>query len=160
MILSEPGSQKEVFDERQKIMRSRLATEALLVYAAASVLLCMSVEFIYRWAESCCFLLIALGVICAVYYQIRCSAKGCLIGVNGLTAKNYSGWTMIFMSCFQIIRSVIEASDYESGEFFLREGMLTVNFFATLTFTAILIWGIIISVKISRLKKRGRTEEN
>ena len=31
LILSEPGSQKEVFDERQNVMRSRLAIEALFM---------------------------------------------------------------------------------------------------------------------------------
>lgn len=31
MITAEPGSEKEIFDERQNVMRMRLAIEALLI---------------------------------------------------------------------------------------------------------------------------------
>lgn len=159
MILSEPGSQKEIFDERQKILQNKLGTEALLVYAVASVLCCMSAEFIYKWTESCCFALIALGAICAVYYQIRCSMKGCLIGINGLTAKRYSGWTMILLGALNMIRYAMDSLDPEGGAFFVRDGMLTADFMASLTFAVIMVWGIIITVKLHRLKKSEETEK-
>ncbi len=153
IILNEPESQKEIFDERQKIMQNKLATEALFIYVVASMLCCMSVEFIYKWTESCCFTLLALGAVCAVYYQIRCSAKGCLIGVNGLTAKKYSGWTMIIGGTANMIRYAIGALGSDDGAFFVRDGMLTADFMVSLTFAAILIWGIIITVKMNRLWK-------
>lgn len=44
MILAEPGSQKEIFDERQKIVRSRITIEALLIFGCSAILNCMIME--------------------------------------------------------------------------------------------------------------------
>lgn len=153
MIKGEPVDNKEIFDERQKMVRSKLAMESMIVYICASLFACLSYEFIYRWAESITFALMPLGVICMVYYHLRCSAKGCLIGVNGLKIKRNSGWTMIVVGGWNMIRYIIGVFDGEGGFLAVKDGMLTVDFLAVLTFGVIVILGIIICVKISRLKK-------
>lgn len=41
MILAEPGSEKEIYDERQKQIRTQLTVEALTVFGAMSMLAVM-----------------------------------------------------------------------------------------------------------------------
>ena len=153
MIKGEPVDNKEIFDERQKIVRSKLAMEAMIVYVSISLIACMSYEFIYQWSESITFALMTLGAVCMVYYHLRCSAMGCLIGVNGLKIKRNSGWTMIVVGGWNMIRYIIGGFDSEDGFLIAKDGMLTADFLAVLTFAVIVILGIIISVKVSRLQK-------
>jgi len=51
IILAEPGSQKEIFDERQRQQRTQLTVEALLIYCAASAL-CVLLNEDFGFLES------------------------------------------------------------------------------------------------------------
>lgn len=51
IILAEPGSQKEIFDERQRQQRTQLTVEALLIYCAAAAL-CVLMNEVFGFLES------------------------------------------------------------------------------------------------------------
>lgn len=53
IILGEPSSpkQKQIFDERQNILRSRLITEALIIFAVRSALNTMVMDAGPMWCE-------------------------------------------------------------------------------------------------------------
>ncbi len=48
LILAEPGSEKEVFDERQRLIQQRLAVEALLIYVGVTLINTMMMEIFYQ----------------------------------------------------------------------------------------------------------------
>lgn len=163
MIKGEPVDNKEIFDERQKMVRSRLAMEAMTVYVCLSLLASMSYEFIYQWAESITIAFMTLGAACMVYYHLRCSAKGCLIGVNGLRFKRNSAVSMMIIGGWNTFMYGSGGFDFDGSFCAAKDGMLTNDFLAVMTFAIIAVLGIIIFVKISRLKKsdaRENGEEN
>ena len=135
MIKGEPVDNKEIFDERQKMVRSRLAMEAMTVYVCLSLLASMSYEFIYQWAESITIAFMTLGA--AVSMMIIGGWNTFMYGSGGF--------------------------DFDGSFCAAKDGMLTNDFLAVMTFAIIAVLGIIIFVKISRLKKsdaRENGEEN
>ena len=71
LILTEPGSQKIIYDERQKIVQMKIGIETLIIFGGAATLNCLAMDLIYQYAESytaplvliCCFALFT--TICA-----------------------------------------------------------------------------------------------
>ncbi len=87
IILAEPSSEKEIFDERQKQQRMHLTIEALVIYAVISALLVLFNENIGFIVSN-----LAGMVLCAaaanLWWVIRTAAKGCLFGVSGKQVIN------------------------------------------------------------------------
>ena len=80
IILAEPGSQKEIFDERQRQQRTQLTVEALLIYCAAAAL-CVLMNEVFGFLESSGMVFIAAAAF--LWWNIRALVKGCLFGVSG-----------------------------------------------------------------------------
>lgn len=95
IILGEPSSQKQIFDERQNILRSRLITEALIIFAVLSALNTMVMDAGAMWCEGYFAPMVLSAALCLLWWLIRCSAKGVLFGVNGTVAMKCTGgsWT-------------------------------------------------------------------
>ena len=80
IILAEPGSQKEIFDERQRQQRTQLTVEALLIYCAAAAL-CVLMNEIFGYLESSFSGMVFIAAF--LWWNIRALVKGCLFGVSG-----------------------------------------------------------------------------
>ena len=82
IILAEPGSQKEIFDERQRQQRTQLTVEALLIYCAAAAL-CVLMNEVFGFLESSFSGMVFIAAAAFLWWNIRALVKGCLFGVSG-----------------------------------------------------------------------------
>ncbi len=87
MILAEPGSEKEVYDERQKLIQKQLTLEALVVYGAMSMLAVLFNEIAYTWCEGCFPVMVLCAALAYGWWVIRNAVKGSLFGVSGKSVK-------------------------------------------------------------------------
>ena len=139
LILKAPGSEKEIFDERQKIIRSGLTLEALKVFIAVSFANCAVMDFIYKWAETFFSPMILILCLCALYWLIRNGIKGTLTGVNGLYAKRYSAIMLIIIGSLNLVRY---AFDLGEGNFIIKDGMITSDFLLMMSFIIVIVCGV------------------
>lgn len=155
MILGEPYTGKEIFDERQKIVRSRITIEALLIFGCSAILNCMIMEECYKWAESQLAAMALLVSVCLLYWQVRCAAKGCMIGTNGKFTQTFSGVYIIFISVLGFL------SIDKSGEpdFIIKNGALSKDFIGVVVMLIFLAVGIITLCVIRHENKREERSE-
>ena len=139
MILAEPGSQKEIFDERQNIMRSRLAIEALFVYVGLTVLNSMVMEMFYQWAESWMTVTLLFMALSLLWWEIRCAFKGCLLAVGGRYAQKYSAAMAVFVGALNGVRYVFDIGE---EDYFVTDGKLSKDFVFALCFFLLIVNGI------------------
>lgn len=139
LILTEPGSQKEVFDERQNVMRSRLAIEALFVYVGLTLLNSMVMELFYQWAESWMTVTMLFMGICLLWWEIRCALKGCLLAVSGRHAQKYSAVMAVFVGALNGLRYVF---DIGKEDYFVTNGRLSEDFVFALCFLLLIVNGV------------------
>ncbi len=125
LILAEPGSEKEVFDERQRVMQQRLAVEALLIYVGVTLINTMMMEIFYQWAESwmaATFLFVAL---CLLWWQIRCAVKGCMAPVSGKYIQRVTAAMVIIMGASNALRYLVGIGE---ENYFVVYGRLSGDF--------------------------------
>ena len=82
MILAEPGSQKEIYDERQRQQRTQLTVESLVVYCVLTLLMVLLNENI-GFLESSFSGMVFFAGAAFLWWNIRTAAKGCMYGVSG-----------------------------------------------------------------------------
>ena len=97
MILGEPGSEKEVFDERQNQLRAKLTTESLYVCIVLSSLLVLANE-IALWCDGMFVLIILACAASYLWWVIRNAVKGSLFGVKG----SGTFWTAVILRSLRV----------------------------------------------------------
>lgn len=147
--------EKEVFDERQKIMRSQLGIEAFSVFAAAALICCFSMDFVCKWAESITAILAMLGVLSLLWFLIRCEAKGCMVAASGKQVQKNSVVMTIVVAALNLVRYV---ADLCKGEHFIKDNMLTNELLFTVCFIIMMICGIFSLCVIHRENKMNESE--
>lgn len=156
LILTEPGSQKEIFDERQNVMRSRLAIEALFIYVGLTVLNSMVMELFYQWAESWMTVTLLFMVLCMLWWEIRCALKGCLLAVSGRHAQKYSAVMVIFIGVLNGLRYVFNIGD---EDYFVTDGRLSGDFVFALCFLLMIVNGIFMLCVMRHEEKNNKDGE-
>ena len=117
--------EKPAFDERQNALRLRLGIEAFIIFAALTLLGLLSLDFLYKWAESTAFAVLLLGVLSLVWFLGRCAASGCLAAVIGRQTQRISMTLITIGTVLQSVRFFAKLAD---GDFIVRDGMLTIDF--------------------------------
>ncbi len=87
IIMGEPVDRKDVFDERQNQLRSRLASQALFMYAIMSYVWVLFYDLDVRIFESAAYGLVVLMAASYLIYVIRGLKNGCILGVKYTSAK-------------------------------------------------------------------------
>lgn len=139
LILAEPESKKEIYDERQKMIRLRLSVEVLLVYAAAALVNCAVMDSAYMWAESHLSAMLFLMMVCLLYWVIRCAAKGCLIAASGSAPLKFTSIYVIFIGGLNLLTHGFHIGD---EDFFFKNGALSDDLLISATFLIIIVVGI------------------
>ena len=140
LILKEPGSEKAIYDERQKIIRSRLMLEALKVYIAASFVNCAVMDLIYRWAETYTAPMLLILAFCALYWLIRNGIKGTLTGVNGVYAAKWSAAILILIGALNLVRFMFDIGE---ENFVIKNGMITSDFLLMAALVIVIVCGVV-----------------
>lgn len=150
LILTEPGSQKIIYDERQKIVQTKLAVETLIIFGAAAVLNCFVMDMFYQYAESYTMPILMIMLFCAFYYNFRCAAKDCLIGINSVRPMKLSAGLCIF---YGVIWAIIYAFDEERQGFFVN-GKISNDFFVLATVVIAAVYGITMLILLHHIEKK------
>ena len=156
MILGEPASQKEIMDERQKIVRTRILVEALVIFSGASFINCFVMDMAYQWAETYAAPMMMLFLICMIYFNFRCFFKGCLIGVSGNSQAKFTAFYAIFMGALSLVRFGFEN---ESGMTLFSDGKLTDNFCILITWILFVVYGIASLILIRSIRRSEKNDE-
>ncbi len=152
LILAESGSEKAIFDERQKIIRSRLTIEALLIYACITLINTVFMDTVYQWAERHFSAMLLIMNVCLFYWLIRCAAKDCIIAANGSNALKASSIMIICISTPNFIARCFHIAD---GVCLLKDGRLTDEFMQIVSFLFLLIDGIFCLCYINYYNKKN-----
>ncbi len=155
LILAEQGSEKEIFDERQNVIRSRLAIEALLVYVGLTIVNSMVTELFYQWAESLMTVTLLFAVICLLWWEIRCAFKGCMLAVSGRYAQKISAIMAIFIGALNGLRYVFDIGE---EDYFVTDGKLSGDFVFALCFLLMIGCGIFMLCVMRHEEKRNESE--
>lgn len=158
MITAEPGSEKEIFDERQSVMRMRLAIEALLICVGLIFVNGVISEMIIerQWAEYMSAVNLLFVVLCVLWWIIRCAAKGCLVAVSGRTAQKTSAVMSVLIGA---LNGVQYAFKIGSEDFLIKDGRLSVEFVVLLCFALMIVCGVFLFTAIRREEKREEAEK-
>ncbi len=156
LILKEPGTDKIILDERQKLMRSKILTETLLIFSGLSFVNCLIMDLAYQWAETYAVPLLVFMLLCACYYNIRCAVKGCLVGINGERSAKFSAGYCVFMG---IMMSLKFFFDDEKERTLFADGKLTDNFCFLLVWILAIACGILTIIFIKRNRKEKEDDE-
>lgn len=154
MILGEPASQKEIMDERQKIVRTRILVETLLIFSGLSFINCWVMDIAYQWTETYAAPMMMFLMICMIYFNIRCFAKGCLIGINGGSQAKFTAFYAIFMGALSLLRF---AFGDESEQLLFSDGKLTDNLCILIMWILFVVFGVVclILIKLTRKSEKG-----
>ncbi len=162
MITAEPGSEKEIFDERQKVMRMRLTIEALFI-CVGLIFVCGTItELFYQrqWAEYPVTVDLLFAVLCLLWWEIRCAVKGCLVAVSGRIAQKTSAIMSVLIG---VLNGLRYAFDIGEDDFLIKDGRLSADFVFLLCCALLIGGGIFMFTVIRREEKREeaeKTEEN
>ncbi len=125
LILAEPGSEKEVFDERQRVIQQRLAVEALLIYVGVTLINTMMMEIFYQLAESWMAATFLFVVLCLLLWQIRCAVKGRMAPVSGKYIQRVTAVMVIIMGASNALRYLVGIGE---ENYFVVYGRLSGDF--------------------------------
>lgn len=156
LILKEPGSEKIILDERQKQMRSRIVTETLVIFSGLAFINCFVMDMFYQWAETYAMPMLVFMMLCACYYNVRCAAKGCLVGINGERSAKFSAGYCVFMGIMMLIRYAF--SDEEQRVLF-EDGRLTDNLCGLVVMILAIACGILTLIFIKASRKEKEDDE-
>lgn len=152
MIMGEPQSEKEIFDERQNIVRGKLTTEALAVGFGLSGLLVMSNE-LFGWSSDM-FLLMGVGAaFCYLWWVIRNAVKGSLFGVKG----SGTFWTAIIM-VFESFYCLLMVWNEDAAFPLTEQGQVSSNLLTLIIAALLLVSSIVVFVLNARRKKKMSAE--
>lgn len=145
-------STKEIYDERQNQIRSKLTIEALVVALALSAAIVL-LNDMSGWFESSFAAIAMCGAIAFLWYVIRNAAKGTLCGVKG-NGVMYTG-VIIALEC--LVYLLITLDDIgESGV--IVEGRVSDQLLMLISLGIMLISAIIVLIIASKNKKHKDKE--
>ena len=154
-ILGQPNNKKEIMDERQKIARTHILVETLIIFSGLSFISNFVMDLWYRWAESYASPMLIFFMLCMIYFNIRCFAKGCLIGINGGKAITFTAAYPIFMGVMMGAKYLIGNEEYSS---LFADGKLTDDFCFIAAWILFVVYGVLTIILAKADKKRKGDE--
>ena len=155
LILKDPGSEREIFDERQKVMRLQIAVETLLIFLAVCFINSIIMDCFCQWAESHSLTLLLTGMICLMYYIIRNAAKGSYVGINGRFARKITSVTMLIMAVVNLAGRMFALVSEGS---IVTNGRLSDDFLFAISLALLAVNGVISLIVLRRIDKADSSE--
>ncbi len=151
LILAEPGSEKEIFDERQKLIREHITFNSVLLFAGLSATNTLIMDWGLQWCGMYFAPMILFYVISYISWIMANSYKGSLFGVEGTGFVKKNAFCMIFVSIVSLLNLLV--TSFEEKFSVLKNGMLSVRFIGVIAFTLLLAAGIAAFVLAHRYEK-------
>ncbi len=147
LILAEPGSAKEIFDERQNILRMRIGIETLVIFSCLRFINCLIMDLGFQWAESYAAPILLFFIVCMIYFRIRCCSAGCMIGINGTGKAKFIAFYAIFLGALFLL-----SRDWAGNSLF-EHGKMTDNCAFLIAWVLFIIYGIVSLILIRSTQK-------
>ncbi len=159
MVNNEPLQRKEILDERQKLVRSKILTQSLTLFGILVSVNTLIMECGLQWCESY-FAPVALFIaLCYLYYIVRNSSQGSLFGLDGTSSQTYIAW-IVLTECVLIPLFKFFNSDEKAGFTVINNGTLSDKFILFLFFIIGASASIVVLVSARRYKKTDKEVQN
>ncbi len=153
IILGEPGSEKEIFDERQKYLRTQITLRVLTIYAGFSALLVLANDMM-GFLESCFAGLVFAASVMYVVWVIYAAAKECLFGVQG---KQTITTALTVIAEVPVFSFLLLSGKDEKTFMVVEQGRLTDRFVIIVSLVLFAISALTVIIA-DQVKKHHRTD--
>lgn len=157
MITGEPVDNKDIFDERQSVLRTQITVQAMSIFIALACFNILIMEGGPQWCESYIASTALFAGISYIYWLFQNWRKGSLFGIKGTKPLEYQAFLML---CDGIIFPFVlfrHGQDFFEF-FFVRNGMVSEYLMLTLFFVMCVASGITIFVLAHKHKKKTAEE--
>lgn len=143
------------FDERQKLIKSRLSIEALLVCISACLINSWIMDFAYQWTESHCSAMAVIAVLSLAYWAVRCMTNGC-----AAAAVNTKGQKRGFAAAIVSSACCLPMNLSGSGEadYVVKNGQLTNKFVFTVSLIILIACAVVLIFAVGHEEKNNEEE--
>lgn len=154
LILAEPGSEKDIFDERQTLIRERITFNSVLLFAGLSSVNAFTMDCGFQWCGMYFAPMILFYVVSYIYWIIANACKDSLFGVKGTGFVKANAISMIIISGGNLLIKALDEEEFS----IIKNGMLSVEFIGAIAFTLLLITGIVALVLAHRYEKAQKDQ--
>ena len=154
MITGNGVREKIIYDERQKILQTKLWLEAMAIYIIAGMINILVMDKFFNYAESYLFPMLLILIICIFYYQFRCVACGCFIGINGVRPMKVSAVWAIFIGFFDSFIFIFD----EDVPLILSDGKISDRLFGIIMTASVVIYGIVMLIVLHNIEKKNKQD--
>lgn len=157
MINGEPVETKDIFDERQSVLRTRITMQAMKLFIVLTCLNIVITECGPQWCESMIAPTVLFYEISYMFWLIKNACKGSLFGIKGTMPLKYQASFMLGYGILFPLYMFDKKQDFFEN-FFVSNGMVSENVILILFFVLLAAMGIMILIFARRYKKE-KTEE-
>lgn len=160
IVNNDPVQQKEIFDERQKLVRSQLTIRALWAFVAAACINILVIECGPQWCESTVLSTAVFGAAAYLYWVIANARRDTLFGIGNSSASTAA----MFFADGLVIPLVFIKRDDGGGDsaagFFFRNGMVSENLLVIIGGALLIIAAAVMSSSYYHHRKTENNEKN
>lgn len=154
LITGEPVPQKEIFDERQNVLRTKSLVMALTCFGSLSAANTMLMDCGIKWSESYFGPIAIFMAVCYLVFLLDNARRGSLFGVNG-TAKATSTAVLFIIQGFVFLLIQMDEEPF----CVIKDGMVSKKFLLILFFVMEIVCGIITIILAHKFNKSRESEE-
>ncbi len=154
LITGEPVPQKEIFDERQNVLRTKSLVMALTCFGSLSAANTMLMDCGIKWCESYFGPIAIFMAVCYLVFLLDNARRGSLFGVNG-TAKATSTAVLFIIQGFVFLLIQMDEEPF----CVIKDGMVSKKFLLILFFVMEIVCGIITIILAHKFNKSRESEE-
>lgn len=155
MINNEPIDNKDIFDERQSVMRMQITLRAFQLFTAAACLNILIMECGGQWCESyVCSTALCLGA-AYIFWLVKNARKGSLFGIKGTKPMQYQASVILAEGVIFPLYMISEREDFFEC-FFIRNGKVSEHLMLTVFFLMCVFVGAAIFILAHRYNRRRK----
>lgn len=153
IINNDPVQQKDIFDERQTLVRSQITIRALRLFIITSGINILIMECGPQWCESYVLSTAIFGAIAVLYWVSANARHGTLFGINGTISAASQAWSF-FADGLLIPIVFITHDDVDPSEFFFRSSMVSEYLAAIIAGVLLCAAAFVMFTSLNQYKKR------
>lgn len=155
LITGESIPQKEIFDERQSVLRTKSLVIALTNFGSLSAANTMLMECGLKWSESYFAPIAIFMAVCYLGFLLDSARRGALFGVNGTAKATMTAILFIVQGAVYILLNI----DEEEPFCVVKDGMVSKVFLMMLFFVMEIVCGIVTIVLAHKFNKSQESGE-
>lgn len=147
-------SEKAVYDERQNIIQHKLGLEAFAIFTFAVLINAFIMDMVCEYAQTSIFPMLFILLICLFYYDFRCAANGCFVGINGVRSKKTSAVWAIVIGVLDSVTFV-----FSDKPLILPDGKISNRLIGLAIVALVAVYGIVMLIVLHNIEKKNTDGE-